>query len=141
MRKYKEYKDEDVIKFAKTVKSMAELLRMLSLKEAGGNYAHMKKTLQRLSINTDHWSGQAWSKGQQLKDWSKYSRIKNFKLHLINAKGHRCENCGLTEWQKQPIVLEVHHQDGDRTNNDFSNLKLLCCNCHSLTHNWRNKKT
>ena len=139
MRKYRQYTDQDVINSSKEVKSIAELLRKLNLKEAGGNYAHIKKTLQRLKINTDHWTGQGWSKGQQKKDWSQYSKVGHFKKHLINKKGHKCENCDLTEWQKQPIVLEVHHEDGDRTNNDFSNLKLLCCNCHALTNNWRNK--
>jgi hypothetical protein len=139
MRKYRQYTDQDVIHSSKEVKSIAELLRKLNLKEAGGNYAHIKKTLQRLKINTDHWTGQGWSKGQQKKDWSQYSKVGHLKKHLIKKKGHKCENCGLTEWQKQSIVLEVHHEDGDRTNNDFSNLKLLCCNCHALTHNWRNK--
>lgn len=139
MRKYKEYTDKDVINYSKEVFSIAQLLKKLNLKEAGGNYANMKKTLQRLKINTDHWTGQGWSKGQQKKDWSEYSKVGHFKKHLINKKGHKCENCGLTKWQKQSIVLEVHHEDGDRTNNDFSNLKLLCCNCHALTHNWRNK--
>jgi hypothetical protein len=139
MRKYRQYTDQDVIHSSKEVKSIAELLRKLNLKEAGGNYTHIKKTLQRLKINTDHWTGQGWSKGQQKKDWSQYSKVGHLKKHLIKKKGHKCENCGLTEWQKQSIVLEVHHEDGDRTNNDFSNLKLLCCNCHALTHNWRNK--
>ena len=139
MRKYRQYTDQDVINSSKEAQSIAQLLKKLNLKEAGGNYAHIKKTLQRLKINTDHWTGQGWSKGQQKKDWSQYSKVSHFKKHLIKKKGHNCENCGLTEWQKQPIVLEVHHEDGDRTNNDFSNLKLLCCNCHALTNNWRNK--
>lgn len=139
MRKYRQYTDEDVIHSSKEVKSVAQLLRKLNLKEAGGNYAHIKKTLQRLKINTDHWTGQAWNKGQQQKNWSEYSKVGHLKKHLIKHKGHKCENCGLTKWQKQTIVLEVHHEDGNRTNNEVSNLKLLCCNCHALTHNWRNK--
>lgn len=139
MRKYKEYTDQEVIIAAKNSKNLAELLRSLGLKEAGGNYAHIKKTIQRLKINTDHFTGQGWSKGEQLKDWSQYSKVGHFKKHLIDKKGHKCENCRLTKWQKQPIVLEVHHIDGNRTNNNFNNLKLLCCNCHAQTHNWRNK--
>jgi hypothetical protein len=140
MRKYREYTDEDAIKYSKEVYSIAQLLQKLNLKPAGGNYAHIKKTIQRLNINTDHWTGQGWNKGQKLKDWSSYSRIGHLKKHLIKQKGHKCEKCLLTEWQNCPIVLEVHHEDGDRTNNDFSNLYLLCCNCHALTDNWRNKK-
>jgi len=139
MRKYKEYTDKDVMTAAKQSTNLAELLRKLGLKEAGGNYANIKRTIQRLKINTNHFTGQGWSKGEQLKDWSQYSKASNFKKHLIDKKGHKCENCHLTKWQKHSIVLELHHADGDKTNNSFDNLKLLCCNCHALTHNWRNK--
>ena len=84
--------------------------------------------------------GQGWNKDDQLKDWSQYSKISSVKPHLINERGHRCEECGRKHWSKQKIPLEVHHVDGDRTNNKYENLKLLCCNCHAMTDNWRNKK-
>jgi Zn finger protein HypA/HybF involved in hydrogenase expression len=35
------------------------------------------------------------------------------------------------------IPLEVNHIDGDYTNNQESNLELLCPNCHSLTDSYR----
>lgn len=57
------------------------------------------------------------------------------KKQLIEKRGHRCECCGLTEWLNQPIKLEVHHIDGDNTNNQDDNLQLLCPNCHSYTPN------
>ena len=40
---------------------------------------------------------------------------------------------------EQPIPLEVHHIDGDSLNNEMSNLKLLCPNCHAFTDNYRGK--
>lgn len=58
---------------------------------------------------------------------------------LISLRGHKCECCGNIEWLGQPIVLEVHHKDGDHLNNVLENLDLLCPNCHSLTENWRGK--
>jgi Zn finger protein HypA/HybF involved in hydrogenase expression len=39
MRKYRNYSDEDVIKFAAQAQSMGQLLDMLELRKAGGNYA------------------------------------------------------------------------------------------------------
>lgn len=36
------------------------------------------------------------------------------------------------------IPLEVNHIDGNAKNNIEENLELLCPNCHSLTHNFRN---
>jgi 5-methylcytosine-specific restriction endonuclease McrA len=61
-------------------------------------------------------------------------------MHLIKFRGHKCESCGNTEWFNQPIKLEIHHIDGDRTNNNLENLQLLCPNCHSITPNWRKQK-
>lgn len=140
MRKYKEYTDEQVISYAKEVKSIAGLLKKLNLKTVGGNYYTIKRSIQRLNINTDHWTGQGWNKDAQLKDWTKYTRIRGFKKHLIKLKGHQCETCKLTEWFTFPIPLEVHHRDGNRTNNTLDNLQLLCNNCHGLTDSWRGRK-
>jgi hypothetical protein len=30
-----------------------------------------------------------------------------------------------------PEQLHIHHRDGDKYNNDVSNLECLCANCHS----------
>jgi len=46
----------------------------------------------------------------------------------------------LREWLGQPIPLELDHKDGNHSNNDLSNLRLLCCNCHAQTDNWRGRK-
>lgn len=140
MRKYRDYTDEQIVEYAKEVKSIATLLKKLGKRPTGGNYASMKKLLQKLGINTDHWTGQGWNKDQQLKDWKSYTKIEHLKKHLKKHKGLKCESCELTEWKNSSIPLEVHHVDGNRTNNSIENLQLLCCNCHALTDNWRGKK-
>lgn len=137
MGKYLEYTDDDVIREAAKVTTLAGLLKALGLRTAGGNYGNMKRKLQRLNVDTSHWTGQSWSKGQQLKDWSSYSKGVNLKPHLVAVKSGRCDGCGLSEWRGSQIPLEVHHKDGDRTNNHIDNLELLCCNCHALTDTWR----
>jgi hypothetical protein len=139
MRKYRNYSDEDVAKYATEVTSIAGLLVKLDLKCAGGNYAHIKQILQKLNIDCSHWKCQAWNKDEQLKDWTQYSRIVHLKRHLIKQRGHQCENCKNSLWMEKPIPLEVDHIDGNRTNNDYSNLMLLCCNCHALTPTWRGR--
>lgn len=140
MRKYREYSDEDIVKYAKEVKSIAGLLKKLNLKVIGGNYANIKRNLQRLNVDTSHWTGQAWNKDERLKNWSQYSRASNLKKHLISLKGHECENCHNKQWFGFPIKLEIHHIDGNKTNNNLDNLQLLCPNCHSITPNWRKQK-
>lgn len=100
----------------------------------------MKRNLQRLNVNTKHWTGRGWNHNEQLKDFSQYTRIVRAKKHLIKVKGNYCNNCKLDSWLTKALILEIHHKDGDRTNNKLNNLQLLCPNCHSYTETWRGKK-
>lgn len=56
-------------------------------------------------------------------------------------KAHRCESCGLETWLGQPIPLEVHHKDGNPSNNTVENFELLCPNCHAFTDSYRGKNS
>ena len=63
------------------------------------------------------------------------------KLLEEGVKEYRCECCGLQTWLEKPIPLELHHKDGDRTNNTISNFELLCPNCHAFTDSYRGKNS
>ena len=63
--------------------------------------------------------------------------------YLFEKYNNSCQQCG---WSKTNIhtklvPLQIHHIDGDCTNNKENNLELLCPNCHALTENFgsRNK--
>lgn len=140
MRQYRTYTDNDIITNAAKVKSLAALLKSLNLRPAGGSFNNMKRNLQRLNVDTSHWTGQGWNSGQRLKDWTEYTKGAHVKPHLIAERGHKCESCNNGTWLKHQIPLEVHHIDGDRTNNQLDNLQLLCCNCHALTDTWKGRK-
>lgn len=139
MRHYIDYTDEEIIEKAKEVTSIAGLLRKLNLIVAGGNYYTIKKKLKQLNVDTNHWTGPAWNKGQQLKKWEEYSKSGHMRKHLIRRKNFTCESCFLNTWLDKPIALELHHIDGDRTNNSIENLQILCPNCHSFTDNYRGR--
>ena len=126
MRNYRNYSDNDVINEAKNVKSIAGLLRNIGLVPVGGNYYTVKRLIQRLKIDTSHWTGQGWNKDRQLKDWSNYFKAGRLKIHLIKLRSHKCEKCLNNKWLDKLIPLEVHHIDGNRTNNELNNLQLLC---------------
>ena len=66
---------------------------------------------------------------------------RNLKRYLIRngLKKDECERCG---WAgKLPghefSQCELHHKDGNNSNNELSNLEIICPNCHSLTENFR----
>ena len=97
---------------------------------------------KELGLDTSHFKGQGWNKGNYDYDSFKpNSPKKNGKTlaPLIALRGRKCENCGLEEWLGQSIALEVHHIDGDRSNNSLENLQILCPNCHAQTENWRKR--
>ncbi len=60
---------------------------------------------------------------------------------MIELRGEKCESCGTIEWCGRRLSLQVHHIDGNASNNLPNNLSLLCPNCHSLTETFgaRNK--
>lgn len=57
-----------------------------------------------------------------------------------NVIPYICKICGCNgEWQGGQISLQLHHEDGDNSNNEISNLSYLCPNCHALTDNYRGR--
>jgi endogenous inhibitor of DNA gyrase (YacG/DUF329 family) len=60
--------------------------------------------------------------------------------YLIQKYGHKCSKCNwgeINEWTKKS-PLEIDHIDGDAYNNNITNLRVLCPNCHSLTKTYKN---
>lgn len=54
-----------------------------------------------------------------------------FRNYMILGRAIKCEICG---YDKYSQVLEVHHIDKNRSNNNILNLQLLCANCHREQH-------
>lgn len=53
-----------------------------------------------------------------------------YRERALKHYGCICSSCGFSN----VLALEVHHIDKNRDNNSIENLKVLCANCHTLTH-------
>lgn len=139
--------------------SYAEVLRKSGRKIAGGNQEILKKKILKYGIDTSHFTGQAWNKDKTKETDPRIKTKEIYKLEDIFHKNstitqkvlrtyverHKlipyiCQNCGCNgSWQNGQIALELDHIDGNNTNNELSNLRYLCPNCHALTNTYRGK--
>lgn len=144
MQKY-DWNKERVEKAVKNNTCYADVLRDLNIPIAGNNGSTLRRKIEEYNIDISHFTYTSKIKGaQQYVKAEEYlkkgSHVKTFKLKekLIKEgyKENKCELCGITEWQGKPLVMQLHHIDGDNTNNELSNLQMLCPNCHSQTDNF-----
>ncbi len=54
--------------------------------------------------------------------------MSSYRRKALEEYGEKCGNCGATE------AIEIHHRNGDRTDNRLENLLPLCSNCHEKLH-------
>lgn len=139
--------------------SLAEVLRKAGRKQSGGNQTVLKKKIEEFQINTSHFTGQLWNKGKTMENDSRIQSSEKYEINEIFCKNspvtqkvmrgyverhelleYKCQNCGCDgHWQNGIITLEIDHIDGDNTNNELSNLRYLCPNCHALTETYRGR--
>ena len=84
-----------------------------------------------------------WKNGEKTGLKGKFLISNAIRKYLFEKYNNSCQICGWNEINKYTgnVPLQIHHIDGDCTNNKEENLQLLCPNCHSLTENFgkRNK--
>ncbi len=142
-----------VCELAKKCTNINQILHILGKKGTNEYYKQIRKILEENKIDTSHFNEYEPYKPEGIKDKIPIEKylikgstitISKLRERLLKEgiKEHKCENpeCGLTEWHNMPIPLQLHHINGDRTDNRLENLQLLCPNCHALTDNYCGKK-
>lgn len=133
--------------------SYAEVLRKFGLKTTGSNHNTLKKKLCEFGMDFSHFRGQGWhvyghpsfgKNGRPLvailcEHSSLSSGAVKARLFSNHLKENKCEICGISEWLGKPIMCELHHINGNTTDNRLENLQILCPNCHSQTDNFRSR--
>jgi hypothetical protein len=141
------WSEPDLRAAAHSARSIAQIMRRVGLdpRSRRGRSALLRR-LAELDIDVSGLPGQAWARGRTSPDrprrpletilvagtevTTSQLRVRLIEEGVLEA---HCSSCGLEDWRGGPIPLQLDHIDGDRTNNELKNLRLLCPNCHALT--------
>lgn len=129
--------------------NIAEVCRKIGWQPRGDNYKIVHKYLDEYGTDISHFKRARTNIGNVLnkereknaeyylkeKSYVKTSSLK-WKLFSEGLKKYKCEKCGCTHWEGKQLALQLHHINGDDTDNRLENLQILCPNCHSQTDNY-----
>ncbi|MYU37186.1 HNH endonuclease [Streptomyces sp. SID8358] len=136
--------------------SLAHVLRRLGEANTGAARARLKRALDQYGIQTDHFTGQAHTRGavspyrksatevlRRADSGARRTRTSLLRRALDDiGKPHVCASCGMGDsWQGKRLVLEIDHVNGDRLDNRRENLQYLCPSCHSQTETFAGQRS
>lgn len=148
--KYKAISLENLKQLVIESTTIAELMRKLGYTANRGNsFDGLKKYLIENNIDISHFKGKShgssktekYSLEQILVENSTYSNMTRLKERVLKANllEYKCSECGISEWNNKPLVLQLDHINGNNRDNRIENLRLLCPNCHSQTETFCGK--
>jgi 5-methylcytosine-specific restriction endonuclease McrA len=150
-------KDNELQKLLDESNSIIEVLEKLGMSKYCGNHRPLLKRIEKsnlstsilyenrnksrnlhmktLKINNTTPIENVFIKGSE-KSSSDIRRVV-LRNKLLPYVCNKCNNIG--KWMGEEITLQIDHIDGDRKNNELSNLRFLCPNCHSQTDTFGSK--
>lgn len=150
--KIPKYTKEILEEAVKVSTSMREVTSYLKLKIGGSSQSFIARRIKEFGISCDHFKKRLpFFVSTTRKTWQEIlverfdgTRTAPYILRrslVESGRECKCEvgDCPVErEWLGKPIIIQIHHKDGNVLNNTPKNLMFVCPNCHTQTENWCN---
>lgn len=130
--------------------STSEALVYLGLRNAGGNFKQFHKYAKQFGLEEKKYNKEKFLSSNQfeskpleeylVKDSSLGSSKLKKKVIAAGLLKNICNECGIgPEWNNKLLSLQLDHINGIHSDNRIENLRIICPNCHTQTHNFGSK--
>lgn len=153
---------EQLQPLVRDARSYAQVLARLGLPVNGRPVVVLSQHVRGLEIDTTHFTGSAWNRGQTAATHPSVQRGREKlafpadRVFVPNSaytnsagvvrrlramgKTYACDGCGVSSWRGRDLTLHLEHVNGIHNDNRLENLQFLCPNCHSQTATYGNRK-
>ncbi len=143
--------------------TVAQVLARLGLPVAGRPHREITRRIRELGLQTTHFRGRGWSRGETLvssaavRRYAHTNTVPDSDVFIANSsylssqgvirrllsRGwvYACRECGISSWRGTRLSLHLDHINGAHNDHRFVNLRLLCPNCHSQTKTYCRRKS
>ncbi len=138
------YTKELLNDIVKGSQSLAEVIRKLGLREAGGNYSHIKKRIKQYGLDISHFKhftdflmpgvNKKFAKDVLVlrKSGCRQKSAVLRRALIESGVEYKCVCCKIKDkYNELPIVLEVNHKNNNWLDDRNENIEFRCPNCHS----------
>lgn len=148
--KISDHKLSDIVKSSR---SYSEVIRKGGFSSSGSVFQHIQHRILKLKLDISHFKGKGSNCGNHHVGGCEKKTYQEILVRNNSSKRERgsqlrraftefchdkkipikCIDCGnYGVWNNQTLKLEIHHENGNRSDNTPENLKWVCPNCHSL---------
>lgn len=145
-KRQKKFTKNEIQEIINKSHSIADVCRNVGWKPVGDNYKTVHRYISEYELDVSHFTGKRTNIGNvnnkhnekpveyylRENSYINSNTLKN-KLFSSGLKKYKCEDCGCNKWNDKQISLQLHHINGNDTDNRLENLQILCPNCHSQT--------
>lgn len=148
------YTKEILESAVKSSMCVADVMRKLGIKRAGGSHSHLVRRIQFFNIDISHFTGKGLSRGRpspKKKSWQeililrtngkRQDAIKLRRSLIEYGIPYECNSCHMSPlWNGKELRFQVDHMNRNWLDDRPINLQFLCPNCHSQTEGYNGSK-